>query len=214
MRTYRKVTTLFLSLLLGACSGRQQQTAELPDDLKKDLAAASVAGNDLAIASQSRRSVRFVSDIEQWKNGTPVKRPKASHRTVRPTVHRGPAESMTHMAADPTVSVASESSAPAPITVAPAPEPERVIAASPSPEPSSAPVGSTSDGRIGDRGQGGGLGGLLGGIIGTVILRGGHGGIDKCDPRTDGRVRPPMTDIGALGLPLPTGTIFPATRRR
>jgi hypothetical protein len=214
MRTYRKVTTLSLSLLLGACSGRQQQTAELPDDLKKDLAAASAAGNDLAIAPPSRRSVRFVSDIEQWKGGAPVKRAKASHHTVRPTVHRAPAQPM--MEAEPSVSVASASSAPAPITVAPAPEPASVIAATPSPEPSSAPVGSGSDGRTGDRGQGGGIGGLLGGIIGTVVLRGGHGGIDKCDTRGEGRARPPVmvTDVGDFGLPLPTGGIFGSGRRR
>jgi hypothetical protein len=56
----------------------------------------------------------------------------------------------------------------------------------------------------------GGLGGILGGIIGGVVIRGGHGGVDKCDPRTDGRGgRPPIFDQPNTGLPLPSGRGFP-----
>jgi hypothetical protein len=227
MRTYRNVTTLSLSLLLGACSGRQQQTADLPDDLRKDLAAASVGRNELASAPQSQKRVRFVSDLEQWKGGAP-KRAMASHHPTRPMVHKAASAPTTDMATSPAIAVASEASAPTSIAVAPAPEPTAVIAASPSAEPSSAPAGSTSDSGAGDRGRGGGWGGLLGGIIGTVVLRGGHGGIDKCDTRTAGRGRgqPPATDEGEygrgrsangrpdFGLPLPTGGVFSGGRRR
>ena len=28
---------------------------------------------------------------------------------------------------------------------------------------------------------------VIGGIIGSVVIRGGMGGVDHCDPRTDGR---------------------------
>jgi hypothetical protein len=67
---------------------------------------------------------------------------------------------------------------------------------------------------VGDRGHGGGLGGLLGGLIGAVIIRGGHGGIDKCDPRTDGRANPTVIDRPDFGMPLPTGQTFPRSRQR
>ena len=68
---------------------------------------------------------------------------------------------------------------------------------------------SVGEGGIGERRSGGGLAGVLGGIIGAVVIRGGHGGVDKCDPRTDGRRRGGMggvlVDRPDFGLPLPTG---------
>lgn len=130
------------------------------------------------------------------------------------------------MGTAPVVAVASESASPAPIAAAPAPEPTVAIVASS--QPSNEQVSGGSDG-VGDRGHGGGLGGLLGGIIGSVVLRGGHGGIDKCDTRTagrgrppmtagtdpvtggsdtEGRARPPVTDRPDFGLPIPTGRVF------
>ena len=118
------------------------------------------------------------------------------------------------MGSAPVVAVASESTTPEPIAAVPAPEP--TVAIVPSSQPSSEPVGGGSAG-AGDHGRGGGWGGLLGGIIGTVVLRGGHGGIDKCDTRTEGHGRPPL--IGGRSeedrvrpmvtdLPVATGTIF------
>ena len=60
---------------------------------------------------------------------------------------------------------------------------------------------------------GGGWGGLIGGIIGSVVIRGGHGGVDKCDPRTDGRARPPISDRPDFSMPLPIGRpTFPGPR--
>jgi hypothetical protein len=42
-----------------------------------------------------------------------------------------------------------------------------------------------------------------------VVIRGGHGGVDKCDPRTDGRRTGGIYIMGPnSGMPLPTGT-FP-----
>jgi hypothetical protein len=222
MRRHTTVATLSITFLLGAC-GRPQQAADLPDDLKSDLAAASVGGGALTIAPQSRQSMRFVSDIEQWKGGSSIKLPKAAHHPVR---HAKPvAKESMDMGTAPVVAVASETTTPQPIAAVPAPEP--TVAIVPSSQPSNEPVGSGSSG-TGDRGHGGGLGGLLGGIIGSVVLRGGHGGIDKCDPRTDGRrppviggtyetdgrTRPAATDRPDFGMPVPTGTIFSTGRHR
>jgi hypothetical protein len=214
MRTDWKVAVLSLALVLAACGRRQEQTPALSDDLKKDLAAASVAGGDLAIAQQSYRRMRFVSDIEQSRASMPAKRPKISHHPVQRTASHQPAsEAATDLALDPVASMAAESPAPVSTPTAPAPEASIVIAQRPSPEPASSPAGS-SDGGVGARGHGGGLGGLLGGIIGAVVIRGGHGGIDKCDPRTDGRARPTIIDRPDFGMPLPTGETFPGSRRR
>jgi hypothetical protein len=218
MRRYTPVATLSLTFLFGAC-GRPQRAADLSDDLKRDLAAASVGGGALAIAPQGRQPMRFVSDVEQWKGGSSIKLPKLARHPVRHEAKPVAKESM-DMGSAPVVAVASESTTPEPIAAVPAPQP--TVAIVPSSQPSSEPVDGGSGG-VGDRGRGGGWGGLLGGIIGTVVLRGGHGGIDKCDPRTDGRNRPPM--IGGRSeedrvrpmvtdLPVATGTIFPSSRRR
>jgi hypothetical protein len=47
-----------------------------------------------------------------------------------------------------------------------------------------------------------------GAATGAVVIRGGHGGIDKCDPRTDGRRRGGMggmMDRPDFGMPVPMG---------
>ena len=91
---------------------------------------------------------------------------------------------------------------------APAPEPV-VVATQPSPEPTQAPVGNTGEGSAGGRGnRGGGWGGIIGGIIGSVIIRGGMGGEDHCDPRHDGRNRPVYPDIPVSRMPVNTGGVF------
>ena len=216
MRTDWKIAVLSLPLVLGACVKRPEQTASLSDDLKRDIAAASAAGGELAIAPQSFRRMRFVSDIEQSRTSRPAKRPKVSHRPVRPTASPQPAaDEATDVASDEVVAMASESPAPVSPSEAPAPAPAIVIAQRPSAEPAVAQAGPESEGNVGDRGGGGGLGGLLGGIIGAVVIRGGHGGVDKCDPRVDGRARPTVIDRPDFGLPLPTGQpTFPGSRRR
>jgi hypothetical protein len=226
MRRNTTVATLSFALLLGAC-GKPQQAADLPDDLKSDLAAASVGGGALTITPQSRQPMRFVSDVEQWKGRRSVKLAKAAPHPVRREAKAVAKESM-DMGTAPVVAVASESTVPEPIAAAPAPEPTSAIV--PSSQPSSEAIGAEG---VGDRGHGGGLGGLLGGIIGTVVLRGGHGGIDKCDTRTarghppvvggsdpvnggsdtEGRARPPVTDRPDFGLPVPTGRVFGGGRR-
>jgi hypothetical protein len=224
MRTDLKVATLSLAFLVGACSRREEPTATLSEDLKRDLATASVAG-DLAAAPQKYQRMRFVSDVERPKASTPAKSPKVARHTVKSTVRRKPApEPASEPMPEPAVAAVEESPAPAPPVSEPVPQPI-LISQRPSPDVVNVPV-TTGDGGMGERGRNGGigggsrgvggLGGMLGGIIGAVVIRGGHGGVDKCDPRTDGRNRGPVTVVERpdFGLPIPTGQTFPSSRRR
>jgi hypothetical protein len=221
MRTDWIATTLSLTLLLGACVERPEQTATLPEDLTRDLAAASASSGDFATAPRSAPRMRFVSDIEQTKPSVPAKRPTISHHPAPAAASHHEADDeaadeavdeATDVATDPVESMASPD--PVSTSESPAPEPPAVIAQQPSPEPASAPAGSTSGGNVGESGRGVGLGGLLGGIIGAVIIRGGDVGRDKCHPRRDGRDRPIVIGRPDFGMPLPTGGIFPVARRR
>jgi len=208
MRTHWKLATLSLVVIAGACNKPDQRATGLSDDLKRDLAAASTAGD---LAPQNYQRMRFVSDIERAPSATIAKAPtpaKSTHRAVRPVVsHRRDAA--------PT-SVAAKSDEPAPNVETPVasvetpiPEPSVVISQRPTPATVQMPAPSSGEGGIGERGGVGGLGGILGGIIGSVVLRGGHAGEDHCDPRTDGRYprtsNPPMTDRPSNGSPFPRG---------
>ena len=198
MRTESKVAALSLALLFSACSKRPEPTASLPDDLKKDLAAASASTNQLATAPQNYQPMRFVSDIERTRDVTPASRPKVSHRHERMTAAN-------HASGDPIVSLASHTLE----TVAtpaetPAPEPTIAVAARPAPEPMVMPSSGPSDvGVSSDNGRG--IGSVLGGILAGVVIRGGHAGPDKCDPRTDGRVRGTIASRPDFSMPLPIG---------
>jgi hypothetical protein len=188
VRATALISVLPIALLVAACSrsDRPQSTA-LSDDLKRDLAAASATGVELASSSHGYQPTRFVSAIEQPRGAAPA--PKAVARrhvprhTASPKVEEQPAVAP---APEPEV-VAPQEVAAAPQETkieAPAPAPEpTVIAPRPAPVPASYPAGE-SQGTHGRAGNGGGD--VLGGIIG-VIIRGGNGGIDHCDPRTDGR---------------------------
>jgi hypothetical protein len=207
MRMECKVATLLLALLFVACSKRPEPTASLPDDLKKDLAAASASTSQLATAPQSYQRMRFVSDIERTHAAVPLSRPKVSRRHERMTASK-------HASGDPVVSMASHTletvETPA---AAPAQEPAMVVAAQPAPEPMVMQSGGHSDAGVSDQGRG--IGSILGGILAGVVIRGGHAGPDKCDPRTDGRARGPISDRPDFGMPLPTGQpIFGGARRR
>jgi outer membrane biosynthesis protein TonB len=226
MRTDVKVAAIAFGVLLVACSDtRQEQTTGLSEDLKRDLAAAAAPG-DLATAPRSYERTRFVSDIELSRTTkSPTPKMVATKRRTKP-VRR--AEAVSRPAPDvveePTVA-SDEAMSPAPAPApAPTTEPEPTVIAQQPAEPSapaSAPTaGRGDDGRsvgqggIGERARGGGLGGVLGGIIGAVVIRGGHGGIDHCDPRVDARRRGRMGGPGGMGgvlverpggLPLPGG---------
>jgi len=209
MRTHWKLASFSLALAAGACNKADQRATGISDDLKRDLAAASTAGD---LAPQNYQRMRFVSDIERAPSATVAKAPvaaKSTHRAVRPVVTR-------HHDASPAPELAkTPETAPSvetPVAVAqtPTPEPSAVISQRPSSTPVTMAGTSGDDGSIGERRGVGGLGGILGGIIGAVVIRGGHGGVDKCDPRTDGRggyprADPPMTDRPDYGSPFPRG---------
>lgn len=223
MRTDLKVATLSLAVLVGACGSEKQQSAALPDDLQKDLAVASAAAPGLATAPNSYKPMEVVSSVERAKTAAPMKRPVATKRRTPPVKRAAPVSKPAEdVAEEPAVATTTPTpiatEAPEPVEQAPVPAPEpQVVAQQPSDEP--APVGR-GNGGSGDEGigagrSGGGLGGILGGIIGAVVLRGGHGGVDKCDPRTDGRRRGRGGIIMGrpdFGLPLPTGSTFPRSR--
>ena len=225
MRTDVKVAAMSIAVVLGACSSRQEQSTGLSEDLKRDLAAASAPAGDLTVAPRAYERTRFVSDVEMARVKTPVTHAVASkHRT--PPVRRAEPVSKpaSDVVAEPKVA-SNEATAPAPAPVS-APEAINtdpvVIAQQPSEPSAPAPAptaGRGDDGRgaghggIGERSRGGGLGGLFGGIIGAVVIRGGHGGVDKCDPRTDGRRGGGGIFIQGpdFGMPVPTGrTTFPS----
>lgn len=207
MRTDRIITTLAVALSLGACGTRQDKPVALSDDLKQDLAGVS-SGGDLATAPQRYQPMRFVSAVERSRASAPVKRAVISHRRGKVSAGRRPGPVLaTEPAPEPTVA-AAESPAPEASAEATTTEPT-VVAQQPVNEPVSSPApastGSGSEGSVGRGGRGGGWGGILGGIIGAVVIRGGIGGVDKCDPRREGRGRFPVTDRPEYGSPIPAG---------
>ena len=214
MRTTWKLSALSLVLVLGACGRREEKAAALPDDLKQDLAAAS-AGGDLAPAPLGYQRARFVSAIEQSRAAQPARRPKAAHHAMHAMVsHESASATTTDVAPEPEMVMASATPEPVSTQDAPTPEPAVEVAPQPSPEPVRQ-AGAGEEIGAGDRGRGSGLGGLLGGIIGAVVIRGGHGGVDKCDPRHEGRGGTTIV-IGRpdFGYPVPIGQpTFPGSRR-
>lgn len=219
MRTDVKVATLSLAVFLGACNARQEPVAGLSEDLKKDLAVASSA-SDLATAPQSYQRARFVSDVEMSsrtklpapklvaskRRTKPVKRPVPVAKPPVNDVVEDPAVAANEELAPAPAATPAETSTPEPVVIVQQPTEERA------PEPAPASTGRGDDGRsvgeggIGDRSTGRGIGGMLGGIIGAVVIRGGIGGVDKCDPRTDGRRRGGvMVHRPDFGMPSPAG---------
>jgi len=214
MRSVRTLATLSLALLPGACSKRSEPTANLSDDLKKDLAAASVASSDFATAPANYQRMRFVSDVEMARKSVPAKRPKVSPHPDRMAPANGDGVESSNAKLQQVAAMSSHAPTPVATAEAAAPAPSIEIAASPTQEPPmTMPAGSSAGGGA-EHEHGGGLGGILGGIIGGVVIRGGHGGPDKCDPRTDGRARGTINARPDFGLPVPTGApTFPGRGR-
>ena len=198
----RKLLTAVLALGAVACGTKQEKSAALDADLQKDLAVAGAADSGLALAGADYQRMRFVSAVEQVNPGVPSKHVASTSAPARAPKPRPKAKRAPAPAPTPEPQVVAETDAPEPAPAvqqtqsdAPAPEPT-VVVQEPSPEPSRAPVGNTGEGSAGGRGNsGGGWGSILGGIIGSVVIRGGMGGVDHCDPRTDGRVRPSYPNI-------------------
>jgi hypothetical protein len=190
MRMKGNVAMLSLALVLSACSKRQEPTAALSDDLKKDLAAAAASTKDLVAAPQNYQRMRFVSAIEQSVGSVAAKRSKPLRHSAHTAASVAPDPMAAMMSHTPmpvsTVSNSSGESAVA-VTVRPAPEAANV------------PVGRTTEE------GGGGLGALLGGIVSNVVIRGGRVGDGKCDPRTDARANGTIANRPDFSMPLPTG---------
>jgi hypothetical protein len=211
MRSGYAVAALSLFALAGACSKREEPIAGLPDDLKKDLASASVPG--LATAPQRYQRMRFVSDIEQSRATQRAPRPKPAHDHHMAPSESPSAETNADVAAEAVSAMATAAPSVVATTEAPIPEPTVVIAARPVPEPPHGHGPSSTEGDILDHAGSGGIGSIIGGIIGTAVIRGGRAGVDKCDPRTDGRMRPQGRPD--FSMPSPIGRpIFGSPGRR
>lgn len=216
MGTHRRIATFGLALGAMACGTKQQQVASLDADLQKDLATVKANDSGLALAGQDNyQRMRFVSAVEQVNPGVAGKQPSSTPTPARAPKHtpHAPKAKAPARTPEPEVVAEAESAEPAPSiqqTPAPAPAPEAVVVAqAPAPEPSPAPVGNPGDGNIGRGNRGGGWGSIIGGIIGSVVIRGGMGGEDHCDPRTDGRNRPTYpSNIPISRMPVNTGGVF------
>jgi len=217
MRKHVKVATLSLAVFAGACGISKEKSATLPEDLQKDLATATAPAGDLATAPKSFQPTSIVSDVERTAGPVRVKTAVKAKRKTKPMMRPEPVNKPAEEVAAADVAGTSEMAPsttrqPVPSDMPTIPEP---VASAPGPgaRPAASPVpnaGGSGDDGIGNR-RGRGIGGILGGIFGGVVIRGGHGGVDRCDPRTDGR-RTGAIYIGASGpnsgMPLPTGT-FP-----
>jgi hypothetical protein len=187
------ISVLPVAALAVACGrGKSNDNAALNADLKRDLDAASAASVELASTSRDYQPARFVSAIESPATSAPVRRRNVRRPVARPTASvdqelakaPDPAPENKVEVAEPDV---AQTEAPAPTIDTPT-----QVAVTPRPTPVGNAPASTDVGvgRSGGGSGGGGLGGIgeaIGTVIGVVVVRGGSGGVDHCDPRTDRR---------------------------
>ena len=192
MHKFVKVSVIPLAALAVACGrGKSPEQTALTADLKRDLDAASSSGVELASTARDYQPTRFVSSIESPTTSAPVRRRNVRKPVARPTAAEQPDVAK---APDPVTENKVEVAEAEPSTETPAPaiETPTNVAVTPRPTPvGSAPAPTDAgSGGVGGGSRGGGLGGIgeaIGTVIGVVIIRGGAGGIDHCDPRTDRR---------------------------
>jgi hypothetical protein len=161
----------------------------MTSELQKDLQAASASGIELAGSQRDYQPTRVVSAIEQPQGMAPAPQRKAPRRVPRQVANNVPEQATAPAPEAPPVVEAAPMPSPTPTVDAPAPsvEPAVVLAPRPTAVPVAMPSTGTGGGAAGSTGSGGGIGEAIGVIIGTVIIRGGAGGVDHCDPRRDGR---------------------------
>ena len=216
MRKPVKVATLSLAVFAGACGISKEKSATLPEDLQKDLATASAPSSDLATAPKSFEPTRFVSEMERTTGPVRIKTIVKTKRKTKPMPRPEPVSKPAEEVAAADVAGTSEMAPSTTMQPVPSDMPTISEPVATAPEPGARPAptpipstGSSGNDGIGDHRRGRGIGGILGGIFGGVVIRGGHGGVDKCDPRTDGRRTGAIYISGPnSGMPLPTGT-FP-----
>lgn len=170
VRTIVGAAGLSGALLLAACSAGNQPADET---LRKDLELAFTASP--ITLQESPQGAQVISPIE--RTVPQVKKRAPSQRVVKHT----PAPVRTQAPVEVAEADVSEEVEAAPVEVADARVDDIAPVVSSRPQPVSS--GGVAGGN-GDYGRGGGE--AIGTIIG-VVLRGGHAGIDDCDPRVDGR---------------------------
>ena len=165
--------------LLGACSGSQKSA--MNDDLKKDLELASSTDGITLANSSGDVGMQVVSAIE--RTTPPTRKQTASTRVRR---HRAAPKAPPRVVQTEALASVSEtemqSVAPEPVANDPTP-----VSPRPQPVAVSYPSGPSSGGDDGRVSEGSTTGVVIGSILGAVIRGGAVGGVDRCDPRTDGR---------------------------
>ena len=177
MRTIIRLSGIGAVLALAACGGND---VAMSDDFRKDLELAA-STSPITLAS-AQTGPQVVSAIE--RTAPAPRRVTSSQRVARHV----PAPRSTPAPVEVEEADVIEEIEEAPVDISETPV---EVASLPSPRPQ--PVASTGigsgNGDIGTSRRGGiGAGEILAGAgIIAVVLRGGHGGIDDCDPRVDGR---------------------------
>lgn len=199
-RRYLALAALGMAAV-AACSGRER-ARPVDADLGHDLDLASTTGIELA--NHGGAGTQVVSAIEETPRSAPhqsaARTPKSlGRRRHKIATPKADAPEATVMVADHEAVAAATTepaAGPEPTATAPAQTPDPGPAVTP--EPESYPAGGGTDA---GRGQGGGAAGVIG-IIGAV-LRGGMGGVDRCDER-HGHGRH-GGGIGGVMIPMPGG---------
>jgi hypothetical protein len=187
VRTITKLAIVPVALAVAACA-RSKDSSDLNGDMKRDLALASAPSLELASAATQHSRTDVVSAIEMPELAK--KKPVAVHR---------PSPKREVVATPKPAPQVAEAPAPDP---APEPAPEHV-AVQPS-EPMGEPTVLPKPERAPLPGPGSNVDGVsIGDVIG-VILRGGIGDDDHCDPRH----RRPRGGMGGIAtIPIGGGRI-------
>ena len=185
MNKFVKVSVLPVAALAVAC-GRGKSAdkdAALTADLKRDLAAASASGVELASTVGDYQRTRFVSAIESPATSAPVRK----RNVHKPVAHRAAlGEGQVAKSPEPATETKVQVAPPEPSTETPTQTIDTPTNVAVTPRPT--PVGTapaTTDvgsGAVGGGSRGGGLGGIgeaIGTIIGVAVIRGGGGGSDR-----------------------------------
>jgi hypothetical protein len=194
MRSIR-LTALGLALLAACSSGASKSSTALNDDLQRDLAAAkSSDGIELASSASGYRPMRFVSEIEKTNATVPIMRSPAPRRIARNHTSPNGNDQKSPDALQQNEVLAGTTPDPEPQAELPASDAPSVPSVSVNPRPSPVSVESPA-------GTGRGSAGPpeIGDVIG-VIIRGGNGGEDHCEP-------PGRRGRGRGGFPFPIGRI-------
>ena len=183
---------------LAACKGKDAASG---DDLAKDLAMVSTPdGLTLAPAGAARTTVSAAEQLAPVHSHIAPSRASSPHR-VRHRDRTSPEVAVTPVTATETPEAAVAAATPQPTA-----EPSRPTPVGPIPSGSGGSGGSGTGSAgtgSGSHGSGPGIGDVIGTVFG-VVIRGGIGDDDHCDPRTDGRRRRDPIAINTR-VPIPHG---------